>query len=254
MEGASTTLDAYKGCQHGVAVEVGSDEPLEPGHAVLSSLRADGYEKNGPTANGAGSTLIVEYSTISGEGPSPYIGQNGIQFGFGAQGVVDSSTITGNECDVASCGATGEQAAGVLFYQVGEASSISDSTVNDNDLGIYYASDSAKLPARPILMSKDTLTSNRYEGVYLEEGNALLESLVIDGSGRIGVELAQYAGQKSKILAAAKETKISGQSEASIKVTSDKQPGDIAGSFVFTGGAAATPRLINESSNFTVAF
>jgi len=254
VDGASTTLNALKGCQHGIAIDVGSIEPNEVGHAVLSKVTAIGYQKNGPTVSGAGSTLTMTSSTVTGEGPSPYIAQNGVQVAYGAKGIVKSSTISGNECDVASCGATGEQASGVLFYQAAQGSSVTTATVSENDLGVYYSSGSATVPATPeVTLSKDVLTSNRYEGVYLEEGDAALRTLTINGSGRVGIELNQYATQKAVMKSTASGMKVSGQSEASIKVTSDKLPGDIAGKFTFSGTAAA-PVLINESSNFEVIF
>ncbi len=63
--GAGTTLPAFKGCQHGVAVEVGSHHAAVVGHAILKGDAISGYEKNGPTVAGAGSTMKVLDSTIT---------------------------------------------------------------------------------------------------------------------------------------------------------------------------------------------
>jgi nitrous oxidase accessory protein NosD len=251
VDGASTTLDEYKGCQHGIAIDVGSASPLEAADATLTKVTALGYEKNGPTVGGRGSTLTLKDSTVTGEGPTPYIAQNGVQVAFGGEGVIKSSEITGNECDVRSCGATGEQASGVLFYEAAEGSSIASSHVNGNDLGIYYSEGST---TTPIVFTKDRLTGNRYEGVYLEEGDATLSNVTIDGAGRVGIELSQYDTQSAADQDTAKHTKISEQSEASIKVTSDKQAGDPAGKFTLTDSTATAPVLINESNNFEVIF
>ena len=257
VDGASTSLDAYKGCQHGVAVEVGAAAQKEVGHAVLKNVAVSGYEKNGPTVKYAGSTLSVTGSTITGAGPTPWIAQNGIEVAFGGQGSVKASTVTGNECNVASCGAEGEQASGVLFLQAAPGSSIVHSTVNENDLGVYYASGSKTLSATPeVTIAKDLLTSNRYEGIDLEEGKASLKSDTINGSGRVGIDLYQYEGQLSASESTASSMKISGQSEAAIKVESDKKAGDIPGKFVITkstetGNGAL---LINQSNNFEVIF
>jgi hypothetical protein len=254
INGASTSLDGFKGCQHGVAVEVGSKTPLEVGHASLKKVTVHGYEKNGPTVKGANSTLEVTNSTITGEGPTPFTAQNGIEVAFGASGKVKSTSVVGNECNVGSCGATGEQASGVLFFGAAAGSTVSSSTIKENDLGVYYASDSVAVPSSAdVTMTGDVLTSNRYEGVVLEEGKAGLKSDTINGSGRVGIELFQVEGQHSASESSATATNISGQSEAAIKVTSDKQPGDIAGTFSFSGTATA-PVLINESNNFTVLF
>lgn len=250
VDGASTTLNSFKGCQHGIAIAVGSAFPHEEGDATLTKVTSIGYEKNGPTVGGAGSTLTMKSSTVTGEGPSPYIAQNGVQVAYGAKGVIKASEITGNECDeVAVCGATHEQASGVLFYEAAAGSSIASSRVNENDLGIYYSEGGG---SASLALAKDRLTSNRYEGVYLEEGDAALDAVTINGSGRVGIELNQYEGQSAAIEDTAEHTQISEQSEASIKVTSDKKSGDIPGSFTFTDSTAAAPVLIDESNNFDV--
>jgi hypothetical protein len=255
VNGASTTVDAFKGCQHGISIAVGLKTPNEVGNAVLKKVTSIGYEKNGPTVRGIGSTLAMSASTVVGEA-SPYTAQNGVEIAFGGKGVVKSSTISGNECNLLpECEVTAEQAAGVLFYQAAPGSSVSSSTISENDLGIEYTSFSASVPASPeVTMTKDVLTGNRYDGVVLEEGNAALSNVTINGSGRVGIDLLQAAGQKSAIESSATNTKVSGQSEASIKVSSDKQPADKAGKFTFTKGTAAAPVLINESSNFEVIF
>ena len=256
VNGASTTLNGSKGCQHGISIAVGLKTPNEVGHAVLKKVTSIGYQKNGPTVRGVGSTLAMSSSTVTGEGATPYTAQNGVEIAYGAEGVVKSSTISGNECDYPErCGATGEQASGVLFYQAAAGSSVSSSTITENDMGIYYASGSSSVPPSPdVTMTKDVLTSNRYEGVYLEEGKAALKNLTIGGSGRVGIELFQTAGEESAIESSATSTKISGQIEASIKVSSDKQPADKPGKFLFSKGTAAAPVLINESNDFEVIF
>lgn len=251
VDGASTTLDAYKGCQHGIAIAVGSAYPHEAAAATLTKVTSLGYEKNGPTVGGSGSTLTMKNSTVTGEGPTPYIAQNGVQVAFGGKGVIESSEITGNECDVHSCGANGEQASGALFYEAAEGSSIVSSHVNQNDLGIYYSEGST---TAPIAMTRDRLTGNRYEGVYLEEGDATLNALTIDGAGLVGIELSQYEAQTAADEDTAKHTQISEQSEASIKVTSDKQPGDKPGRLTLTDSIAEAPVLIDESNDFEVIF
>ena len=69
--GASTTLAAFKGCQNGIAVLVGSHKAALVGHAILKNDTISGYEKNGPTVVGAGSTMKVISTTVTGEGPEP---------------------------------------------------------------------------------------------------------------------------------------------------------------------------------------
>ncbi|HEY1833895.1 MAG TPA: right-handed parallel beta-helix repeat-containing protein [Solirubrobacteraceae bacterium] len=256
--GASTTLDNFKGCQHGIALGVGSSSREEVGHATLKSVTVSGYEKNGPTVTFSGSTLSMKSSTIVGEGPTPFIAQNGVEVAFGGKGTIKSSSVSGNECNVAVCSeSVEEQASGVLFYQAAQGSSISGSAVKENDLGVYYASGSATEPATAqVSISKDVLTSNRYEGILLEEGKAALKSDTINGTGRVGIDLFQTAGQASASESSATGTKVEGQTEAAVKVESDKAAGDTPGKFTFSGGSfhGDGTVLINESNDFTVIF
>ncbi|MDQ6811792.1 MAG: hypothetical protein M3Z95_07840, partial [Actinomycetota bacterium] len=117
INGASTNNNAYKGCQHGLAVDVGQHSPEQVGHAVLRGDTISGYQKNGPTVRGKGSTLVISGSTITSEGPSPYIGQNGIEVAYGGKGNITATTVAGNECNLANIckPSTEEQASGILF-------------------------------------------------------------------------------------------------------------------------------------------
>src|SRR5205823_12341722 len=121
----------------------------------------------------------------------------------------------------------------------------------ETDLGMYYASGSNAVPATPdVTASKDILTSNRYEGVLLEEGKASLVNDTINGSGRVGIDLFQASYQESSSESSSTGTKISGQSEAAIKIESDKEPTDPPGKFTFASGTATGNGavLINEAT------
>jgi hypothetical protein len=258
VDGASTSLDNYKGCQHGIAIEVGSKTPAEVGHAKLKNVTVSGYEKNGPTVKSPGSTMSITGSTITGEGPSPYIAQNGIEVAWGGQATIKSSHVSGNECSIpVVCEAVAEQATGVLFYEAAPGSSLSSSTIEGNDIGAYYGSGRKTVAATPeVSISKDLLSSNRYEGILLEEGKASLRGDTINGSGRVGVDLYQAAGQLSASESSASGLKISGQSEAAFEVESDKSPSDVAGKFTITKDTASGNGsvLIDDSDNFEVIF
>ena len=259
IDGASTSVNALKGCQYGVAVELGNKTPAEVGHGVLKQVTVTGYQKNGPTVKSPGSTLSITASTITGEGPSPYIGQNGVEVAYGAKGTVKSSVISGNECELAVyCSASNleNHGSGALFYQAAAGSGVTSSTLENNDDGLYYSSGSKTVPASPdVTFFKDVLTNNRYEAVQIEEGRSVLKNDLINGTGLVGINLVQESYQESASLSGSSGTKISGQTEASIKVTSDKSPSDPPGSkFMFIKGTAAAPVLLNESSTFIVEF
>jgi hypothetical protein len=256
--GANTTLAGDHGCQHGVAVDVGSKKAKEVGHAVLTGMNISDYEKNGPTVAEAGSTLTVSGSTITGAGPSTETAQNGFEV-FGGKGIVTNSTISGNECEEGgACGPeplTQTQSAGLLFIEPEAGSKVSGSHIQGNDMGAYYASVSNVVPAAPqVTMSKDVFTSNRYEGVLLEEGKASLGTFTINGSGNIGIDLLQANYQGSSSESSAIGGKIENQSKAAIEVSWDGEsdpPGKFKYSGTFKGNASV---LIDPSPNFEVIF
>jgi hypothetical protein len=256
IDGASTSLNAFKGCQKGIAVDVGSASHSEVGHASLKSVTVFGYQKNGPTVSGAGSTLAITNSTITGEGASPFTGQNGVEVAFGGKGTIKKTEVSANECNAPTCGATGEQASGVLFFEAAAGSNISSSSASENDLGVYYSSGESAPSTPDVTISKDVLTGNRYEGIELEEGKASLSKDTINGPGRVGIDLFQTDAQTSASESSASRMTINGQSEAAIKVESDKEPGDIPGVFTITNSTESGngALLINESSNFKVIF
>jgi Right handed beta helix region len=256
--GASTTLKDFKGCQHGIALEVGNHHAGEVGHAKLESDAISGYEKNGPTATSPGSTLLVKGSVITGEGPSSYIAQNGIEVAFGAKGSISDTTISGNECELEGvCSSTDleEQATGLLFFGAAAGSKVSNSTSSGNDIGVYYASTSPTQPTRPELkVLSSQLTSNRYEGAVLEEGDAALTRDTISGAGEVGIDVVQSASQSYADDSTASGCMIEEMTVAAVAITTDHLSGDPSGIFTIKGSSISknAAQVLDPSTNFTV--
>jgi hypothetical protein len=250
------------GCQSGVGIQAGTTRttPAEVGNLKLKGVTVSEYQKNGITIAGAGSTANIATTTVIGAGATPEIAQNGIQVSEGAQAKIKSVKISGNECENAACGAAAlghAQATGLLFYAAAAGSTVTSSTVSGNDIGAYYDAEGPNQPTAPELsLSKDTFSSNRYEGVLLEQGDATLKSDTINGTGNIGLDLLQDGEQTLASTSSASSTRIEGMSQAAVKVESDKAPSDIPSQFkfaksTFSGNATV---LIDESSNFEVIF
>lgn len=267
LKATNTTIDGagafpINGCQGGIGIEVGMHwtNPVEVGHATLKGVTVENYQKNGITIEGKGSTAAIGTTTVQGAGATPEIAQNGIQVSGEGQAKIKSSKISGNECDVASCGSDGssnEQATGLLFYGAAAGSSVTSSTLEGNDIGAYYKSFSPSEPSSSeLLLSKDAFTGNRYEGVALDQGVASLKNDTIAGPGEVGIEIYQYAGQAYAPNSSASGAKIEGMSEAGVRVASDKAAGDKPGRFKFSKSTFTndTTVLNNESSNFEVIF
>ena len=69
----------FSGCQNGVAVRVGRFVDGTTGSAKIIGNVIDNYQKNGPTVDNEGSYAEIAHNRVLGVGPTPLIGQNGIQ-------------------------------------------------------------------------------------------------------------------------------------------------------------------------------
>jgi hypothetical protein len=248
------------GCQGGVAIQVGMawTTPVEVGHATLSHDAVSEYQKNGITVDGAESSAKITTTTVAGAGATPATAQNGIQVSNGAKAAITSSTVSGNECDNSSCGADAfdtYQATGVLFYGAARGSQVTSSTLEENDIGVYFASTAPVQPHTPeVTISQDVLSGDRYEGLVLEQGDASVKGDTITGPANIGVDLIQDELEAYAPTSSASADTIEGTSGAAVEVQSDKAAKDPHGSFTISNSAFLkdAQALDDESETFTV--
>ena len=246
------------GCQGGVAIQVGTTRtsPAEVGHLSASKISVSGYQKNGIDIVGAGSTGAISNSFVSGAGPTTAIAQNGIEIADGAAGTLRINTITGHECNVAVCGPnslTDTQSAGILLLGAKAGTLVSQQTLTNNDIGIYFLADTnAPAPTSfTAKLSTNILTNNRYEGVVLDQGWANMDSNKFSG-GNVGIQALQYAGQTFGGSSVDTRDQLTGQSVAAVQVLSDNDASDVAGKFTisyahFHGGA-----VLDNSTNYPI--
>jgi hypothetical protein len=164
---------ALYGCQFGVGIQVGrrywptanfGDFLVENfvGHATITGATVSGYQKNGITIDGPGSTADVRDTTVQGGGRVPYIAQNGIQISRGATGSVRTSAITGD----AYTGPNLASSVGILVYGgCGDPLDIGvqfvNNTLTNNDVGVSFNnySDDCSGPASVETLGKVTNNS-----------------------------------------------------------------------------------------------
>lgn len=95
------------GCQEGNAIEARNFDATEAQTVTIAGNEVSDYQKNGITASGL-LTATIEDNAVTGDGPVPYIAQNGIQVGFGASALVQRNAVSGNwyggAADAISCG------------------------------------------------------------------------------------------------------------------------------------------------------
>ena len=271
--GASDT-----GCQGGVGVEVGwSPASACPGNvpgsqvasAAISGATITGYQKSGIVATSVGSTLSVSSTTITGRGdlPSTNIAENGIEVDCGAVGTLSGVNVSANECDVVAQPACGPdflnqtQSSGVLFYEPGAGSTLTRSTISNNDMGVYYQSSAAALPVTPdVALSGNKLIGNRDVGLGINYGtvSSTKDTIIGPGGVGVGIDVLQYAGQPYGVSALVNHDTITGEYNA-LELESDAVgAGDPAGSMSINHSKFLTGNtnyIANNSPghNFTIA-
>jgi len=115
----------------------------------------------------------------------------------------------------------------VLFYGAASGSSVSYSSLDGNDVGIYA---SAVTPNASIVsIANVTFGADRYEAVQIDGASATVSHDTVSG-GNVGLQLLQYAGQPFASKVMARGDNFSGLGVAAAQVYSDQTAGDLAGS------------------------
>lgn len=266
LNGATVTgarPHVINGCQYGVGVQIGMSytESLGVGIAKLSGDTIAGYQKNGVTVEGNGSHATISKTTVTGAGPLVALAQNGIGVQSGAKATISHTTVSGNECENASCGsdALSDYAAdGVYFYEAGAGSGITTSKLTGNDVGVEAFDPGSAGPS----ISHDRLIDDRWASVDISAGAAKVDRDVMR-EGLIGIELLQfvytpkeqpsqaYVGSGTAI-----HDTIEGMTEWAVLGRSDKNAEDVPGEFSITkskvsGNPGARVQESVESENPT---
>lgn len=244
------TLDASKilingagaypinGCQGGLGIEAGWGYGIdEPGHLVLEKSRVENYQKNGITVDGAGSTATITNVYEQGAGPTAQ-GQNGVQISRGATATISKAEVVANECNIAHvCGSSSsvewaEDASGILFYEPGTGSTVSESKLAENNIGVEYVS--AEPPAKSnITLSGDKIKGG-YASVQVNQGSATLtEDKFSEALIGLDVNAYGYGDDSYGPTITSSESKISG-TDAAVQVESSLA--GTAGSLSLSGG------------------
>jgi len=261
VTGAGVPLgDPDVGCQGGIGIRVGSAHGTgQVAHASLRNTVVTGYQKAGIVVAQTGSSLSVHTATITGRGPVG-TAENGIEVDYGALGTISGATVSNNNCVLAGvCGPnalTDTQATGILFYGAATGSGVKLSTLNGNDVGVYYSSLAASEPvATEVTMATNIINNSVDAGIELDQGVASLKYNTIGGTGPIGIEVLQAYWQSYAPASTAIHQTISGQG-VGVEVDSDNAVGDFPGNFVISGSHflhTNTTALTNNSTNYTTS-
>jgi hypothetical protein len=127
-------LPALRGCQDGLAVQIGRRAQGEVGVATIRNNLIDQYQKGGIVVDNAGSYALITQNEIDGDPAlSGLNAQNGVQVGRGAGADVNHNEIRDN---LFCCNANDDSASGVLVFDTTVHVSVDHNDVLRNGLGI----------------------------------------------------------------------------------------------------------------------
>ena len=102
----------FNGTQHGVGVYYYAFSDGASATGAISGNAVYLYQKGGIVANGPNAAVSISGNTVTGNGPVLYIAQNGIQIGFGGDGMIMRNQVTRHSY----IGPGGVSSAGILIF------------------------------------------------------------------------------------------------------------------------------------------
>ena len=102
----------FNGVQHGIGVYYRAFCDGASATGAISGNAISLYQKGGIVANGPNTGVSISGNAVAGRGPIPDIAQNGIQIGFGGDGMIMRNQVTGHSY----IGPGGVSSAGILIF------------------------------------------------------------------------------------------------------------------------------------------
>jgi parallel beta-helix repeat protein len=156
------------GCQEGVGIAVRADDGAA--HTVrIVGNHVEAYQKGGIVVNGT-VEATVERNRVVGLGPIDYIGQNGIQLGFGAIGTVIRNSVSQNVYTRPEAAS-----AGILIWEAGVQVEVAQNRIDDCDVGVWL------LTSSEALVENNRVSSSTYDGITIDGRSGAAEgSLIVE--------------------------------------------------------------------------
>lgn len=156
------------GCQEGAAIAVRAGEAIQRSVRIVGN-RVQGYQKTGILVNGNAEAL-VSLNRVTGLGPVDYVGQNGIQIGFGARATVSLNQVAQNIYT-----GTDAASAGILILNAGTAVEVVNNAIDDCDLGVRLTSSSEAV------VERNFISNSTYDAIAVDGlGGAASGSLIVE--------------------------------------------------------------------------
>ena len=166
------TLNA---CQSGTGVFVESGAGINSDVEIADSSIHD-YQKNGITANEAGTTARIHGNVVTGVGPTTGAAQNGIQIGFSAAGVIRGNIVANNFWSPCAAVETCRSVATGILVTQSNGVTISENTVGIDQVGIFVDGNDATL------RDNTAYAASVFENIRIEgNANQITENETLNG-------------------------------------------------------------------------
>ncbi|HMF54847.1 MAG TPA: NosD domain-containing protein [Pyrinomonadaceae bacterium] len=191
-----------EGCQNGLGIFVQSGQGGSSKVDILSTSVHD-YQKNGITANEAGTEVNIKGNAVTGVGSTPFIAQNGIQLGFGAKGTIDGNTVINHvyaPCTPSNpAGCNNGSSTNILIFNSDNVK-VTKNTTGNSQTNIYYQGNRGEVSGNTVAQSTvfdgidlignrnnangNTIFNSQMDGIYVQgnqnnaNGNLINEAAV----------------------------------------------------------------------------
>lgn len=162
----------FEGCQSGLGIfsENGASYGVT---STIQNNSVHGYAKNGITVKGALNSAVIMGNYVVGMGATPLVAQNGIELGGGANGRIQTNTVTDDvyvnpaDCLPNSCYGS----SGILIYDSGAVFGnhliVTGNTVSNTQFAVVAFPFEGTADYNDVSMNKITTTLNA--GPYLDD-------------------------------------------------------------------------------------
>jgi hypothetical protein len=189
----------FNGTQHGVAVYYYAFSDGASATGAISRNAVSLYQKGGIVANGPNAAVSIGENIVAGNGPVPYIAQNGIQIGFGGDGLIMRNQVTGHSYT----GPNGASSSGILIFggcghdlttgvRIVKNVVGSSTPADGNDIGVALANYDPTCMMAPTTATNNKVINNTITNTELTNNS---------GNGATGYQAGIYdSGDNDKLI------------------------------------------------------
>lgn len=181
------------GCQSGLGIFVQSGNSGTSNVSIVNNY-VENYQKNGITANEAGTTVTITANNVVGQGPTTGAAENSIQVGFGATGTVRGNVAMDDVFSPDMISSPGNAASGILVF-ASTGVTVANNTVGNTQFGIAFVSDPTAGPADNGTIQGNRISATRvFDGVELCGSGNMVSGNTISGTDESGVHIDSTCG------------------------------------------------------------